>query len=262
MALRRSKRDPDGRMTLGSHLRELRNRVVVAAVALLVAAVPGWLLYEPLINALSRPMTDKGGHLNFANLTDPFVVQLQVALFVACMLSSPVWLWQIWAFIVPGLHKTEKRVAMLFILCSVPLFLAGCWLAFSTLDQAATVLLGFTPSTGDNIIDAAFYLKFVMRFILAFGFAFLLPVVQVALNLVGVLPARVMVKAWRWAVILIFIFAAVLTPTPDPYTMLGLALPMCGLYFIACGVAWMFDRVRAKRRPEWADVEDDAASPL
>ncbi|GMA39582.1 Sec-independent protein translocase protein TatC [Mobilicoccus caccae] len=249
-------------MTLGAHLRELRNRIVIAAVTLLVAAVPGWILYEPLIVALSAPMKNRGAELNFANLTDPFVVQLQVSLFVALIISSPVWLWQVWAFIVPGLRKNEKRVAVLFITCSVPLFLAGCWLAYLTLDQAVNVLLAFTPSVGDNIIDASFYLKFVMRFILAFGFAFLLPIVQVALNLVGVLSARAMLKGWRWAVLTVFIFAALMTPTPDPYTMLGLALPMCGLYFAACGVSWILDRIRAKRRPEWAEVADDQASAL
>lgn len=262
MALRRQKRDPEGRMTLGSHLRELRNRVVVAAIALVIAAIPGWMAYKPLIVLLSRPMTQRGAHLNYASLTDPFVVQLQVSLFVALILSSPVWLWQIWAFVVPGLRKNEKRVAMLFITCSVPLFLAGCWLAYNTLDQAVNVLLAFTPETADNIIDASFYLKFVMRFILSFGFAFLLPIVQVALNLVGVLSGRAMLKGWRWAVIIVFIFAAIMTPTPDPYTMFGLALPMCGLYFLACGVALLMDRVRARRRPEWAEAADDEASVL
>lgn len=262
MALRRTKRDPEGRMTLGAHLRELRNRIVIAAVTLLVAAVPGWILYEPLIVALSAPMKNRGAELNFANLTDPFVVQLQVSLFVALIISSPVWLWQVWAFIVPGLRKNEKRVAVLFITCSVPLFLAGCWLAYLTLDQAVNVLLAFTPATGENIIDASFYLKFVMRFILSFGFAFLLPIVQVALNLVGVLSGRAMLRGWRWAVILVFIFAAAMTPTPDPYTMFGLALPMCGLYFGACLVSLLLDRLRARRRPEWAEVADDEASVL
>ncbi|WP_082043944.1 twin-arginine translocase subunit TatC [Mobilicoccus massiliensis] len=263
MALRRAKRDPEGRMTLGAHLRELRNRLIIAGVALLVAAVPGWVFYKPLIAALSAPMMRRGGQLNFANLTDPFVVQLQVALFLALILSSPIWLWQVWAFIVPGLRKNEKRVAALFITCSVPLFLLGCWLAYNTLDAAVNILLGFTPSVGDNIIDASFYLKFVMRFILAFGFAFLLPILLVALNMVGVLPARTMLKGWRWAVLGIFVFAAVITPTPDPWTMAGLALPMCGLYFAACAVAAVLDRMRARRRPDWADdVADDEASPL
>lgn len=262
MALRRAKRDPEGRMSLGSHLRELRNRIVIAVVALVLAAIPGWVMYDSLIAALAAPMKRRGADLNFANLTDPFVVHLQVALFVAVILSSPVWLWQIWAFIVPGLRKNEKRIAILFITCSVPLFLAGCWFAYLTLDAAVDVLLGFTPTVGDNIIDASFYLTFVTRFILAFGFSFLLPILLVALNMVGVLPARTMLNAWRWAVLLIFLFAAIITPTPDPWTMTGMAAPMIGLYFGACGVAAILDRIRAKRRPEWVATPDDQASPL
>lgn len=249
-------------MALGDHLRELRNRVVIAVVALVVAAVPGWMLYEPIINALVQPLKVRGGQPNFGTLMDPFVVQLQVAIFVAVLMSSPVWLWQIWAFVVPGLRKNEKRIAMLFIICSVPLFLTGCWLAYSTLGQAVQILLAFTPSEGSNIIDASFYLRFVMRFILAFGFAFLMPIVQVAFNLAGVLSARTMIRGWRWAVLILFVFAAAMTPTPDPYTMLGLALPMCALYFVACGVSALIDRARRRRRPEWVDVDDDVASPL
>ena len=262
MAFRRTKRDPEGRMTLGAHLRELRNRIVVAVVALVLAAIPGWLVYDPLIAALAAPMKRRGAELNFANLTDPFVVHLQVALFVAVILSSPVWLWQIWAFVVPGLRTNERRVAILFITCSVPLFLTGCWFAYLTLDAAVNVLLGFTPTVGDNIIDASFYLTFVTRFILAFGFSFLLPILLVALNMVGVLPARTMLRAWRWAVLLIFLFAAIITPTPDPWTMSGMALPMIGLYFGACGVAAILDRIKARNRPDWVETPDDQASPL
>ncbi|MDO5627318.1 MAG: twin-arginine translocase subunit TatC [Mobilicoccus sp.] len=231
--------------------------------ALVVAAVPGWMLYKPLIDGLSAPVVGRGAQLNFATLTDPFILQLKMALFLAVLISSPVWLWQIWAFIVPGLRQREKRAAMLFISATVPLFLAGCWLAYNTLDQAVNILLAFTPESGDNIIDASVYLTFITRFILAFGFAFLLPVVLVSLNLVGVLSANMMIKGWRWAVLLMFIFAALMTPTPDPYTMFGLALPMCGLYFGACAIAWLIDRRRAKKRPDWADdLADDQASPL
>lgn len=262
MALRRKKRDPEGRMALGEHLRELRNRVLVAVIAMVIASVPGWLLYKPILDALAAPMLRQGAHLNYVNLTSPFILQLQVALFVAFIISSPIWLWQIWAFIVPGLRRNEKRAAILFIVTAVPLFLLGCWLAFNTLNQAVRILLAFTPEAGDNIIDAVDYLKFVMRFILAFGFAFLLPIVLVAFNIVGVLPARVMIRGWRWAVLLVFVFAALMTPTPDPYTMFGLALPMCGLYFAACGIAWVLDRIKEKKRPDWSELPDDQASPL
>lgn len=251
-------------MALGDHLRELRNRFLTAAVALVLAAVPGWIWYKDLLAILTGPMRQAGGQINYPNLTDPFTVQLSVALFLAFILSSPVWLYQIWAFIVPGLTKKEKRTAVAFILCAVPLFLTGCWLAYETLPKAVVILLAFTPedTSAMNIMPASDYLRFVTRFILAFGVAFLLPVFLVALNLANVLSAELMLKGWRIAVIGLFFFAAIMTPTPDPWTMFSMALPMIGLYYLACGVAWLIDRRRAKARPDWSQLSDDEASSL
>lgn len=250
-------------MALADHLRELRNRVLVAACAILLAAVPGWLLYEPLNERLYAPLTALGGDVNFATLTDPFAVHLQVALFAAVVMSSPVWLYEIWAFIVPGLTKKEKRTAAAFIVAAVPLFLAGCYLAYLTLPKAVDILVGFTPPSARNIIAASDYFGFTTRFILAFGCAFLLPVFLVGLNLAHVLPGRVMLRSWRFAVVGLLVFAAVMTPTPDPWTMLALAGPMWALYFAACGVALLVDRRRKASRPEWADsLGDDEASSL
>ncbi|MBW3085406.1 Sec-independent protein translocase protein TatCy [Austwickia sp. TVS 96-490-7B] len=250
-------------MSLIEHLIELRNRVVVAAVAIAVGVIPGWMLYEPMFALLVRPLKDRGGHVNYAGLTDPFAVHLQMALSLAIILTAPVWVWQIWAFIVPGLTRREKRTAMAFIGVAVPLFLGGCALALWTLPMAVDVLVSFTPAAGDNIIGAPEYFTFLTRYILAFGFAFLMPVFLVALNVIGILPARVMLSGWRWAVIGNFVFAAMMTPTPDPWTMFILALPMCALFYGAYGVAWLLDRRRDRRRPSWTrDVPDDQASSL
>jgi sec-independent protein translocase protein TatC len=262
------KRNPEGRMALADHLRELRNRITISAIAILVAGILGWVYYERVIDALTKPLRDLAAerhsvvNINFAGMTDAFALQLTTSLFVGLILASPVWLMQLWGFIVPGLTKKERLVARLFTVAAVPLFLAGCAFAFVMVPKAVAVLLGFTPQGAYNLQDGSQYLNFVLKFIVAFGCAFLLPVFLVALNLVGVLPARTMLKGWRPAVMIIFVFAAVMTPTPDAYTMLFLATPMILLYFASVGLAFLFDRRREEHQPDWLDVPDDQASAL
>ena len=268
MAILRRKRDPDGRMSLGDHLRELRRRFLIAAGAIVVGSVLGWILYEPLFDMIMAPLrklaAEREGlvNINFGGITQPFNVQLQVAMFVGVIVASPVWLFQVWGFIVPGLTKREKRTSVAFIVAAVPLFVGGCLLATQVVPKAVEVLLGFTPKGAANLPDAALYLAFVTRFILAFGLAFLLPVFLVGLNVAHVLPARVMLKGWRISVILIFVFSAMMTPTPDAWTMLALAMPMVVLFFAAVGVATLLDRRRARREPDWSKLADDESSPL
>ena len=268
MAKLRHKRSPDGRMSLGDHLRELRRRFLIAAAAIVVGSVLGWVKYDWLFAQIMAPLRklaeERGGlvNINFGGITQPFTVQLQVAMFVGVIVASPVWLFQVWGFIVPGLTKREKRTTMAFVGAAVPLFLAGCFMATKVVPKAVEILIGFTPQGAANLPDAALYLTFVTRFILAFGLAFLLPVFLVGLNVAHILPARIMLKGWRIAVILIFVFAAMMTPTPDAWTMLVLALPMVGLFYAAVGVSMLLDRRRARREPEWAKVPDDEASPL
>ena len=255
-------------MSLGDHLRELRRRFLVAAGAIAAGSVLGWFLYNPLFNLIMAPLRrmaeERDGlvNINFGGITQPFTVQLQVAMFVGVIVASPVWLFQVWGFIVPGLNKREKRTSMAFIGAAVPLFLGGCLLATVVVPKAIEVLLGFTPEGAVNLPDAALYLTFVTRFILAFGLAFLLPVFLVGLNVAHVLPAHIMLKGWRIAVILIFLFAAMMTPTPDAWTMLALAMPMVALFYGAVGVATILDKQRKRHEPEWAKVADDEASPL
>ena len=267
MAVLRRKRKADGRMSLGDHLRELRRRLVISASAIAVGSVLGWIVYDRLFTAIMAPLRrmaeERDGlvNINFGGITQPFTVQLQVALFVGVIVASPVWLFQVWGFIVPGLTKREKRTSMAFIGAAVPLFLSGCLLAAYAVPNAVEVLLGFTPRGAANLPDAALYLTFVTRFILAFGLAFLLPVFLVGLNVAHVLPARIMLRGWRVAVLLIFVFA-MMTPTPDAWTMLVLAFPMVAFFFAAVGVATLLDRRRARREPDWSKVADDEASPL
>ena len=268
MAALRHKRKTDGRMSLGDHLRELRRRFLVAAGSIAVGSVLGWVEYDRLFDAIMAPLrkiaAERHGlvNINFGGITQPFTVQLQVALFVGVIVASPVWLYQVWGFIVPGLTKREKRTSIAFIGAAVPLFLLGCLFATVAVPRAVEVLLGFTPKGAANLPDAALYLTFVTRFILAFGLAFLLPVFLVGLNVAHILPARIMLKGWRIAVMLIFVFAAMMTPTPDAWTMLVLALPMVGFFYAAVGISTLLDRRRARREPDWANIADDEASPL
>ena len=223
-------------MSLGDHLRELRNRITIAGIAILIGAVVGWIYYNQVINALTKPLQDLQAsrhdgvvNINFAGMTDAFALQLTTSLFVVA---------------------------------AVPLFVAGCFFAFIMVPKAVAVLLGFTPEGAYNLQDGSQYLNFVLKFIVAFGCAFLLPVFLVALNLVGILPAQAMLKGWRPAVMIILVFAAIMTPTPDAYTMLFLASPMVLLYFASVGVASLLDRRKEEHKPDWLEVPDDQASAL
>ena len=258
-------------MSLGDHLRELRRRTVISALGILAGAVVGWTLFDQLYTSLTRPVADLAAQRTgstalvvFSTLTDSFSIRVAISLFVGLILASPLWVYELWAFIVPGLTRKEKRTAIAFLVAAVPLFLAGCAMAYLVLPRAVQTLLGFTPESGSNILPIADYLSFILKFILAFGAAFLLPVFLVGLNAVGVLPARTMLKGWRISVFLVFVFTAVMTPTPDPWMMILMALPMIALFFGAVGIAALTDRRRARRAASlpWATLDDGQASAL
>ena len=243
-------------MPLRAHLRELRRRLFRVALGLLVGMVAGWFLYKPVFEALIRPLKDVAAQrkdivaINFSGLAASFDMQIQVSVFLAVLLTSPWWIYQLWAFVTPGLTRRERRYVIGFLAAAVPLFLVGALVAWWALPRAVNMLTSFTPAGAQNLIDAPTYLSFVMRLVLAFGIAFLLPVVMVALDMVGVVRARTWQRAWRWAVVVIFTFAAVATPTPDAVTMLFVAFPMCGLYFGALWLCVVHDRRVDRRRAE------------
>lgn len=257
-------------MSLGSHLRELRNRIGVSLVAVFVAASLGWIYYSPVLGHLLAPVKKVADEhhetlsgVNFAGsgVTGPFSVKVKIALFVGILVASPVWIYEVWAFIVPGLTRREKRGALYFLLVSVPLFAAGALLAWISFPRAVVTLLDLTPKGGLNIIDATSYLTFVTRFVLAFGLAFLVPVLMVGLNLAHVLSGHMLLRSWRVSIFLITLFAAVMTPSPDPWSMIIMAIPMVVLFFVAVGIALLVDRHRA-RNDLYAGLSDDEASPL
>ena len=263
-------RNADGRMPLREHLIELRNRLLVSALTVVVTAVVGWLVYDQVLDALTRPLTtyaeDSGREvgLNFSSITTPFDLKIKVSLWVGVILASPVWIYQLWAFITPGLTRKERWYAVGFLVVSVPLFLSGIVLAYLVLPNAVQFFLGLTPEGILNLAQIDPYITFVTRIMLGFGVAFLLPVVMVALNFVGVLGGRAMLKGWRYAVVACFLFAAIASPTPDIGVMVALAMPMILLYLVAVGVALLNDRRRRRRdgTEEVMGLDDDAASPL
>lgn len=257
-------------MPLRDHLRELRSRLLKAVVAICAGAVGGWFLYQPLIDSLKHPLDEIGAErgalvsLNYAGISDPFNLRLKLAVYLGLVVASPVWFYQLWAFIVPGLTRREKRYALAFAGAAAPLFAAGIGLAWLVLPNAIRFFSDLVPSQSTQVINAEDYLTFVTRLMLAFGVAFVVPLLLVALNLVGAVSARALARFWRVATFLCFLFAAIASPTPDAGTMIVLALPMVGLYMGAVGVAWMVDRRRARRAAAdpLANLPDDEASPL
>lgn len=258
-------------MTLAEHFKEFRRRLIVSAASVAVFAIAvGIWYYWPIYWKLTEPWElykdanpDSLITLNFGEATSALSQRISLSIWAGVILASPIWLYQIWGFIVPGLTRKEKRWSLGFIAAMVPLFLTGVYVAFSILPTALMVLYGFTPPGASNLLDNARYFAFVTRLILVFGIGFLLPVFIVALNLVGVLPSRVVLGSWRIAALLIMVFSAVATPTGDAYTMLLLGIPLFLLYIAAGFVAKVIERRRERDRPQWAqDLSDDQASAL
>jgi sec-independent protein translocase protein TatC len=263
--------NPGAAMPLADHLRELRSRLLKSLVAIALGMVVGWVFYEELFAVIRAPFdavvaeaqaAGRDMTLAFTGVADPFVMQVKVAGVAGLLLTSPIWLYQLWRFITPGLHRNERRWGLAFAAVATPLFLTGAYLAYQVLPKGLEILLGFTPEQIENIISVDRYLSFFLRMLLVFGFGFLLPLVVVALNFAGVLSARQLRSWWRWIVMGTILFAAMATPTGDPFNLMLLAAPLLGLMGLAWLVCWANDRRRARHaaaQPTWAD---DETSPL
>jgi sec-independent protein translocase protein TatC len=241
-------------MPLREHLREFRNRIIFAASGILVGAVAGWFLYPYAFDFLAAPIQEAAEtsgqdvSINFSGLATALDMQVKMSFVIGVIISSPWWLYHLWAFIAPGLQSREKRYTIGFLGAAIPLFLSGVALSLWVYPRAAEILLGFTPPAGSNYLDAQQFMTFAMRLVLAFGLAFVFPVLMVALTAAGIVKATTWLLGWRWAVFLIFLFCAIMTPTPDAITMIVMAIPMVVLFFAAVGVAQLFDRARRRRR--------------
>jgi len=240
-------------LTLAGHLRELRRRLVLAALGIAVGLVLGLAFYEPIFQFLQYPVVqilaedDRLVAVNFSGLGSAFTVQLKVALFTGLVASAPWWLYQAWAFVRPGLLARERTGAIAFLAAAVPLFLGGVLCAWYFLPPSVAVLTGFAPDHTATIINAEVYFDFVLRMITAFGLAFLLPIVMLGLNMMGVVASGTWLRGWRWAILLAFLFAAFASPSGDVLTMTALGAPICLLYFGAVLLCRLRERRLVKR---------------
>jgi sec-independent protein translocase protein TatC len=269
---RKKEKDPEGRMPLVEHLRELRNRLAKGMLAITVVTVVAVFYSQQLMTFLADPVPrcteglgeSTGGAcavIAYTDLLSPFTTTVKVCLMAGIVLASPVWLYQLWAFVAPGLHKHERKYTYWFVAAAVPLFLGGAWLAYTIMPISMRVLLGITPDGSANILPMDKILDFVVRMILIFGGAFELPLLLVMLNFAGAVTGRRMIGWWRGVVMGVFVFGAVATPTTDPIGMIALAGPIVVLYFVAVGVALLNDRRRRRADPD-AELDDDEASHL
>ncbi|MGW7242230.1 twin-arginine translocase subunit TatC [Streptomyces sp. NPDC054804] len=276
---RKQEKDPEGRMPLGDHLRELRNRLAKAMLAIVIVTVVAAFFYNDIINFLTKPVLDSVGceqafgelaraksdshpcaQITINGLLAPFTLALQVSLMAGVVFASPVWLYQLWAFVAPGLHRNEKKYAYAFVATGVPLFFGGAFFAYKVLPTTAKVLLQFTPHSVSNLLPLDDLLQLVTRMVIVFGLSFELPLLLVMLNLTGIVTGRRMLGWWRAMILGITVFAAVATPSTDPLSMLALAGPIWVLYFGAVLFSLLNDRRRRRRDAEGPG--DDEASDL
>jgi sec-independent protein translocase protein TatC len=249
---------PDGTMTLFEHLRELRYRLIVSILAILVGMVVAWFFRYDLLDILQRPYfqaiaalktkhPDANTSLVNINLTSPLTLSLKVSALAGAIATAPIWLYQLWAFVVPGLLAKEKKWALIFIAAATPMFVGGVVVAYFVLPKAITVLLSFTQSGVTNLQDINAYLSFLLRLMLVFGIGFLIPLIVLMLNIVGVIKAKQMAKYRSLVIFGTFVFGAVATPSTDPFSMLAVAAPMALLFLGAEVIAHILDRRKERQ---------------
>ncbi|MFE3717272.1 twin-arginine translocase subunit TatC [Streptomyces cyaneofuscatus] len=273
---RKQEKDEEGRMPLLDHLRELRNRLLKAVLAIVVVMIVAAFYQKEIYEFLLAPIQESVGCKNGVvttvdgkscallktdTLIGPFTNALKVALMSGVLLATPVWLYQLWAFVAPGLHKGEKRYAYAFAVVGAPLFLAGGYLAYAILPQTADIMLSFSPDDVQNQIGLDSYLDLLVRMVIVFGLAFELPLLLIALNMTGLITGKRMLGWWRGMIVGLTAFAAIATPGGEPISMLLLAGPLAVLYFIAVGFSLLNDK-RRNRNNRDAELSDDEASEL
>lgn len=251
---------PGGNMTLFEHLAELRYRLVVAVLWIVVAMIVCAFFYQQLYDLLMQPFMQASESLKAARpgaetqavnigVTTPMTLALKIVGIAGLVVAAPMWLYQVWAFIAPGLLAKEKKYSLLFIGSATPLFLSGVAVGYLVLPKGIEVMLSFTPESVPvtNMLDIQYFLTFLIRLMLVFGIAFLLPVVIIALNLVGILKAHHLAKSRLYTIFGIFVFGAVATPSTDPFSMLALAIPMTVLYVISEIICHLNDKARRRK---------------
>jgi sec-independent protein translocase protein TatC len=246
------------RMSLMQHLEELRKRIMWAVLFLAIAFIPCWSYYRQIFKFLVAPLhrVDPNLKLTYLGLSDPFILYFKMAALAAVFLASPFLLYQIWAFVAPGLYSREKRLAFPFVLATTLFFLAGgAFGYYFAFPAAAKFFLGIGQDL-QPLITAEKYFGFLMTVILGLGLMFELPVFVLLLSLIGVVTPRFLVKYFRHAVVVIFIVAAIITPTPDVVNLCIFAVPAIGLYVLGILGAFFAARFRRKRVVEAGTAED------
>jgi sec-independent protein translocase protein TatC len=277
-----NRQNPDGSMPLMEHLRELRNRVFKMALIIAVGAIAGWILYPHIFHFIEGPFCRlpagreslKIYHpsgtgvaacrqtLIVNGLFDALFLHIKIAIIAGVILTSPLWLYQLWAFVAPGLYARERRCAYFFAGSAVPLFLIGGVLAYFAMTRGLHFLLSQVPNGVQPLITIDTYIGYFMAMLGIFAIAFELPLVLVMLNMAHVLTHD-RFRRWRRGIIFcVFLFAAVFTPSPDPLSMLLLAVPCVVLVEVAEVVIYFNDRRRARIPDPYAGLADDEAAPL
>ena len=258
-----------GRMALVDHFRELRARLMKSVLALVVATIASFFFYDQLIDLVTGPYNqardmlgdDANSEIYVSGVGGGLMIQLKLCALSGLVVSSPVWLYQIWAFVLPGLHRNERRWTILFVAIAGPLFAAGVALGYYVLPKGLQVLISFTPADMENLNDFNDFFSFITRMLLVFGLSLEIPFFVVLLNLAGVVSGRTLGRHRPWIVLGTFVFAAVATPSTDPISMLFLAIPMLLLFLLSEVIARIVDRRRARDggTDAWSD---DEVSPL
>ena len=263
----------DQRMSLGDHLRELRKRLFISAIAIVGGAIIAFVDWGFLGNLfglrwgsltsfvqdgmrvpINQLAENHNAVISYTTVSSAFDLTVQIGLTLAILIASPVWLFQVFAFLVPGLTGREKRYTFGFFFSAVPLFLAGGFTGWLLFPHMVELLAGFTPSQDAIVLDARYYYDFIIKLVLAVGVGFVLPVFLVLLNFAGVLSAAAILKSWRIAILAVTLFTAIATPAADVMSMFMLAVPMIFLYFVAGFIAWIHDR-RARKAADRIDQE-------
>ena len=264
--------NPEGRMSLIDHLRELRNRVVKIAVVILAGAIVGWVFYVRIWDFMQGPFCQAVGHcenavpgryLAFLGVLDPFYFKVKVAIFAGIILSSPIWLYQLWAFIAPGLYRKEKRWTYALLGAAIPLFALGCYFAYLAMDKGLRFLMTMAPPGTATLYTADTYLGYWLAMVLGFALCFEVPLFLVMLNVVRVLTHERFKKWRRLIIFLIFVFAGIASPSPDPITMLMLGGIVVVLVEAAEVFIYLNDRRWIRNHPDpYAGLADDELSPI
>ena len=255
-------------MSLGDHFRELRARVMRITLYLALGTIIALFFYDFLFQLILDPYNEARQMLGQGTQTQavitgvgtPLLLQLKLCGIAAIVATSPLWLHEIWGFVVPGLHRNERRWTRIFAITAGPLFIAGVALGYYVLPKGIAALIGFTPDGVTQLTEFGAFFSFITRMLLVFGIAFEIPLFLIMLNLAGVVSGRTLGRYRPWIVLGTFVFAAVATPSTDPFSMLMLAIPMTALFIVSEMIARLVDRRR--NRVSYADLSDDEASDI